>query len=102
MKILCDEKSSLLSAQKLVDEAGIAYGIAIRQLNNSANNLTKIQCEIAWKYLDKKENPETTIDGIVIGSWECPDSPVELCVYDDDNDMCHDCCLFCGDPDERK
>ena len=25
-----------------------------------------------------------------------------VCVYDDEEDPCHDFCLFCGDPDERK
>jgi hypothetical protein len=25
-----------------------------------------------------------------------------FCIYDDDADPCHDCCLFCGQPEERK
>jgi hypothetical protein len=33
---------------------------------------------------------------------DCPFSPIETCVYDDQNDPAHDTCLFCGDPEERK
>lgn len=29
-------------------------------------------------------------------------SPTGCCVYDDDADPCHDFCLYCGDPEERK
>lgn len=39
----------------------------------------------------------------VIGfTWDCPDSPVGLCVYDNHADRMHDWCVFCGDPEERK
>ena len=31
----------------------------------------------------------------------CKASPVEVCVYDDD-DVSHDSCLFCHDPYEQK
>jgi len=38
------------------------------------------------------------------GSWSCTDdrNPAGTCVYDDENDDCHDTCLFCGHPEERK
>ena len=32
----------------------------------------------------------------------CETSPLEHCVYNDVEDTCHDHCLFCGDPRERK
>ena len=35
---------------------------------------------------------------ITIGYWDCPDSPILICVYVDNMD----CCIICGDPDERK
>jgi len=37
-------------------------------------------------------------------TWRCEDlaNPTGYCVYDDDADPCHDECLFCGDPEERK
>ena len=34
--------------------------------------------------------------------WECKESPTKYCVYDDDCDSCHDECLFCGEPEERR
>lgn len=42
---------------------------------------------------------ETTL---VEGVHDCLKSPIGVCVYDEDNDPCHDDCLFCGDPSERK
>jgi hypothetical protein len=40
---------------------------------------------------------------LVIGEWDCTDerNPLGTCVYDDEEDECHDCCLFCGEPEER-
>lgn len=37
---------------------------------------------------------------IVMGSWECSNSPFEVCVYDI-NDGPQDYCLYCNEPDER-
>jgi len=37
-----------------------------------------------------------------LGKWECADSPTDQCVYHDFTDPAHDCCVFCGDPSERK
>lgn len=48
---------------------------------------------------------EPLSDTLVIpGSWDCTDArnPTGTCVYDDVNDDCHDFCLFCGAPEERK
>ena len=36
------------------------------------------------------------------GSWNCPTSPTNTCWYDDAQDSPWDCCLFCGEPHERK
>lgn len=38
----------------------------------------------------------------VQGSWDCPTSPTKNCWYDHDEDECHDSCLFCRQPSERK
>lgn len=35
------------------------------------------------------------------GYWYCPESPDHVCKYDDD-DQCHDFCLHCHQPEERK
>lgn len=38
-----------------------------------------------------------------IGIYQhCPDSGFEYCAYDAEEDPCRDCCLFCGQPEERK
>lgn len=34
--------------------------------------------------------------------WHCPDSPNGVCWYDHEDDSCHDQCIFCGEPEERK
>lgn len=39
---------------------------------------------------------------LVIGTWSCPDSPIDICFYDVAEDFCMDECLACGHPDERK
>lgn len=43
-----------------------------------------------------------TVEDLIFGGWSCPASPTGHCMYDDHNDTCHDNCLFCGDPEERK
>lgn len=47
-----------------------------------------------------REFPEWKDELISIGTWECKDSPIELCVYDDDYD--NENCLICDQPEERK
>lgn len=34
--------------------------------------------------------------------WECKDSPIGICIYDDSKDPVHDFCVFCEMPEERK
>jgi hypothetical protein len=41
-------------------------------------------------------------NAIVIGNWDCTDSPIEVCVYDSYEDPVQDSCLYCHAPDERK
>ncbi len=47
----------------------------------------------------KPREPKLVGDGY---GHECPESPIDTCVYDEDEDPCMDTCLFCGDPWERK
>jgi hypothetical protein len=35
-------------------------------------------------------------------TWECDKSPTGYCAYDFNGDPCHDDCLFCHQPEERK
>lgn len=41
-------------------------------------------------------------DNLAFGIHYCDTSPTTECVYDDSEDHCHDFCLFCEDPHERK
>lgn len=34
--------------------------------------------------------------------WECTQSPIDICIYNDNEDPTHDHCHFCGLPEERK
>jgi hypothetical protein len=39
---------------------------------------------------------------MIVGSWECPTSPVGFCIYDVDADDGMEDCLYCHEPSERK
>jgi len=43
-------------------------------------------------------------EGVVLveGPYKCIKSPTLSCLYDHDEDRCHDECLVCGEPEERK
>jgi len=36
-----------------------------------------------------------------IGNWACVNSPFGMCAYEAE-DISHDFCIFCGNPEERK
>lgn len=39
---------------------------------------------------------------LMVGTWECQDSPLGLCIYHDFDDPAWDNCLICNEPHERK
>jgi hypothetical protein len=41
-------------------------------------------------------------ESISIGGHNCPESPTRTCVYNDAEDPCHDQCIICQEPSERK
>lgn len=47
-------------------------------------------------------NPITNYVWDVKNGWGCEKSPLGVCVYDDAEDPCHDQCIFCYEPYERK
>lgn len=49
----------------------------------------------------QREGAAFTEDELILGHHSCK-GPLGLCVYDDTTDPVHDCCLFCGEPYERK
>lgn len=49
-----------------------------------------------------KANGYHPYDIVVTENWDCTKSPVGKCIYNQFEDPCHDHCLVCGDPEERK
>ena len=43
-----------------------------------------------------------TNEWLVVGDHHCEDSPIKLCIYNDEVDPSWDDCIICGLPDERK
>ena len=68
------------------------------------SDLRKIRNEIG--HLERsviiQKSPELDKDTLEIGDWSCPDSPIEVCVYDWNSAMGTDECVYCGQPEERK
>ncbi len=40
-------------------------------------------------------------DSGTVGSWQCTQSPIGVCVYDSENDFSRDDCVICHQPAER-
>jgi len=87
----------------------IAFDLRIKQaeqrIQDSENEIAQIGQErdkAVVKLLNEKLGTTYESDDITEGYWECPTSPTAKCVYDEAEDGCHDNCLFCGDPEERK
>lgn len=65
-------------------------------------SLGEVERMIEQVEMDALRDAGFTNEYLVVGSWACPTSPVETCVYDDEVDSAWDNCIFCGHPDERK
>lgn len=39
---------------------------------------------------------------VYLGHWDCPESPIHRCIYNQDEDPYCDDCIICHDPEERK
>jgi hypothetical protein len=65
-------------------------------VNARTSILHDIQASVVLSVL-----PDINPDDMVFGGHDCHESPTGYCVYDDAEDMNHDSCLFCNDPQER-
>lgn len=36
-----------------------------------------------------------------IDQWKCEKSPIEICIYNEEEDMWHESCIFCEEPEDR-
>jgi hypothetical protein len=85
--------------QLLLDEASVLRKESYRILllanskENEANNILLSRAAVLLG-----ENKEELVTD---RTWGCP-GPLGICVYNDCDDSCHDNCLFCHEPVERK
>jgi hypothetical protein len=79
----------IAAARSAVDEAK-------KDFENRQSTLNDLYVKIL------QEKGYDPMDLIVTGTWGCKNSPVETCVYHFFEDPCHDHCIFCGNPEERK
>ncbi len=78
--------------------------LAVREKANAAKEAFKVAdgelLDVYGKVL--REHGHNPDDIVVPGTWDCEKSPVGKCVYDFYQDPARDCCLYCGQPEERK
>lgn len=80
------------------------FKFAIKQANIALGELERQKRQ--WKEsLDEQARFFLTSKGIegdlwfdLDNGWDCPESPIGVCVYNQGNEWCE----ICGDPDERK
>jgi len=58
------------------------------------------EARTGWRYQGTDISPTCPV--CATDAWVCEDSPTGFCVYNSENDPCHDSCLHCGQPEERK
>lgn len=84
---------------------------AHQQLLHLEDVLREVKQNIGNKIYDHKANRDSSLAKLLglhdrwsvsVGHWECSESPLDVCVYNNDKDLAHDNCLYCGDPEERK
>ena len=96
--------------KQLVAELG-AVKTALRVLRNRdfgplRTQLAELHAELYDKEMAIKDSISEQLDipssDLTLGRWDCTDSPTDFCVYDSEEDIMHDNCLFCEQPEERK
>ena len=71
---------------------------AVREAEEQYEALHEKLMGYAYEKLGLTELDATLVEG----PHECIKSPTRHCLYNDDEDPCHDDCLVCGEPEERK
>lgn len=77
-----------------------------QKLEDAEEQFEKAQKEL-WRWEQKllrMSSVADKVEGIERGSHKCDskENPISTCAYDARKDPCHDYCLFCGLPHERK
>jgi len=72
----------------------------LRNANDEVEERHKELLDLYGSVLEKHgHNPK---DLVVPDGWDCEESPIGVCAYHFFEDPCHDRCIFCGKPEERK
>ena len=75
-----------------------SYKHSYAEVIRAKQAIEKLEHKIVWEAL----NGDYRTLYHKIGVWECIESPIGVCMYDDMDDPAWDDCLFCHEPDERK
>jgi len=71
-------------------------------------SLRRLRADVKEDEAEASVIPDGAVESgrvVADGGWTCPDverNVYGFCIYDDDEDPCHDNCLFCHEPEERK
>jgi len=79
-----------------IKQANIALGELKRQKQQWHDSLD----EQARFFLRSKGAPYQDVYFDLENGWDCPESPIGVCVYE--RTEYDECCSICGNPDERK
>lgn len=76
------------------------------KINRSEQNMLALVASLFNDDLDPDDEEDLKVDAkyLIVGSWECAsgNNPIDVCIYDFENDPCRDECIYCGKPAERK
>jgi len=75
-----------------------SYKHSFAAIVKAKKELDSLEYKIVWEALGGKYSSLYH----KIGVWDCVDSPIGVCMYDDIDDPAWDNCLYCDEPDERK
>jgi hypothetical protein len=69
----------------------------------SQDSLGDVLHYLSEEAIEKANDTVVYDDELVDEGWECPASPTGYCDYtQEDGSFDEDCCIYCGEPEERK
>jgi len=72
---------------------------ARKEINSARSRMLAAEYELRERLADQYN---VSAFSLILGTWPCPDSPTKFCIYNSLEDPCHDDCIICHDPEERK
>lgn len=89
----------------IVDKKELFKGTLAADLQDAISECTEKIDEIQWHRSTLVQSLWSGFDNlahVMTFHWECEKSPIGWCVYHHWDDLAHDDCIFCHEPDERK